>query len=79
MLSIAFIPGGPGKRRLGWYMRGSPPALPRVFAWTYSWDLGPDLDLVGITSSSSSVDLTCADSTDEAGADSAGDLSGDHT
>ena len=41
-------------------------------------DLGPDLDLVGITSSSS-VDLTCADLTDEAGADSAGDLSRDHT
>ena len=42
-------------------------------------DLGPDLDLVGITSSFSSVDLTCADLTDEAGADSAGDLSGDQT
>ena len=36
MLSSAFIPGGPGKRRLGWYMRDSPPALPCVFAWTSS-------------------------------------------
>ena len=71
------------QRIYSWWSWKKAPWL--VYAWSCSsscvrvdvfLDFGPDLDLVGITSSSSSVDLTCADLTDEAGADSAGDLSG---
>ena len=41
--------------------------------------MGPDFDLVGITSSPSSANLTCAALTGEGGADFTGNLSGDQT
>ena len=42
-------------------------------------DVGPDFDLVGIASSSSSVDVICVTLIGEASADFTGDLSADQT